>query len=101
MRISRNSESGGRPLSTADLAAAARHSDAVTDDDEVLDESTPDESTRTRPKDQSAEPVLGRPAADDRLRASAIEADLPPHRAEVREPDRPPVRAPVPSERTS
>lgn len=84
MRISRNSESGGRPLSTADLAAAAGHSDAVTDDDEVLDEST-------RARHRSAEPVSGRPAADDRLRDSSVEADLRPHRPEVEETDRPPV----------
>jgi hypothetical protein len=89
MRTSRNSESGGRPLSTADLATAARHSDAVTDDDQYkLDESPP-----RHPKDQSAEPVSGRPAADDQLPTSEVEADLRPHRTEVREPDRPPVRS--------
>jgi hypothetical protein len=90
MRTSRNSESGGRPLSTADLATAAGHSHTVTDDDQHA----LDESATTRPKDQSAEPVLGRPAADDRLRASQVEADLRPHRTEVRETDRPPMSAP-------
>jgi hypothetical protein len=90
MRTSRNSESGGRPLSTADLATAAGHSDAVTDDDQhVLDE-----STTTRPKDQSADPVSERPASDYRLRASQVEADLRPHRTEVRETDRPSMSAP-------
>jgi hypothetical protein len=95
MRISRNSGSSGRPLSTADLATAAGHSNAVTDDDEdVLDRDVLDESAPTRPKDQAAEPVSGRSAADERLRASRVEADLPPHRTEVRETDRPPTSAP-------
>jgi hypothetical protein len=103
MRISRNSGSGGRPLSTADLANAAEHSDAaVTDDDrDVLDDNRDalDDSATTRPQDQSAGPVSGRSAADERVRASEVEADdLRPPRTEVRETDRPPTRASDPGE---
>ena len=98
MRISRNSGSSGRPLSTADLATAAGHSDAAVTDDDRDDRDVLDDSATTRPQDQSAEPVSGRSAADERLRASQVEADLQPHRTEVREADRPPMRASGPDE---
>jgi hypothetical protein len=115
MRISRNSESSGRPLSTADLATAGRRSGVVTDEDQhVLDDEhakaaedkklTPDlasgrqtlsadEPNTTRLKDKSAEPVSGRPAADQQLRTSEVGSDIETHRTNVGETDRPPVSA--------
>ena len=38
MRISRSSESGDRPVSTADLAAAAQRSNVVEDDEQLSDD---------------------------------------------------------------
>lgn len=69
MRISRNSESGGRPLSTADLASAGRRSDARTD--------------------------AGEPSAEEQLRTSQAEGDIETPRTDtdLGAPDRPPVRA--------
>ena len=113
MRISRNSESGGRPLSTADLAAAARRPEVETNDDDrvpdeerVVDEAgedlTPTVAVGRRPvsaddsgaahlKERSAERVVGRPAADDYLRASQVEADVETRRTDAMRAEQPPV----------
>jgi hypothetical protein len=100
MRISRNSESGGRPLSTADLAAAGQPTDVTTDEDQQVTEEelrrstlSADESSTTRPREPAGE-RMGRSTRDEQLRASQVEADVESRRADVASADRPPVSAP-------
>jgi hypothetical protein len=90
MRISRNSESSGRPLSTADLASAGRRPDVVADEE---DKRIPDEEHAKIVAGRSTEPVLGRPAADEQLRTSQAEGDIETRRTDVRGTDRPAVSA--------
>jgi hypothetical protein len=100
MRISRDSESSGRPLSTADLAAAGRPRDVTDEDERVADAeverrtSSADESNTTRRKEPSGDRTLGRPATDEELRTSQIEADIGTPRAGITETARRSVNAP-------
>ena len=91
MRISRNSESGGRPLSTADLASAGRRSDAMTGEDQPA---SGDEHVQAA-EDPSRERLSGRrPPTDEQRRTSQTEgATQIPRTSDTREPDRPPVKS--------